>query len=330
MEFRTERHTLQLKQPFTISRGTTKTKEVVVLCVRIGEDVGVGAAAPTDYLGDSVERVERELPELLDVVEEAIPRQAEESMPEDLNPSARAALSTALHDLSAKQVGEPLYEYLGLPEPRPTPTSLTVAAEGVEAAGRQARRAVEQGFNALKVKLGFQHDVERVRAVREAAPSAGIRVDANAGWSAEEAVRKIEALARFDVEFVEQPVDDLERLPDSPLPLAADEGCVSADDVPDVADHADVVVVKLMKCGGIQEALRTIQAARSHGLEVMLGCMIESNASLSAAAHLVGRANYADLDGSLLVEDDPYRGVPIRSGRVDPGAVERGSGARPR
>lgn len=333
MEFRTERHELRLDRPFTISRGTTRTKEVLVVRVTEGDHMGVGATSPASYLGDSLELVEQELPGLLETAEsEGVDPERAESLTSDLeSPAAHAAVSTALHDLAAKRQGEPLYKYLGLPEPSPTPTSITVATESVDVAREQAREAVEDGFEVLKVKAGFRDDIECVRGVREAAPSVGLRVDANAGWSAEEAVGMIEALAALDVEFVEQPADTLEYVyRNTDMPIAADESCVTVDDVPDIADHADVVVVKLMKCGGIQEALRTIEAARSHGLEVMIGCMIESNASLSAAAHLVGWADYADLDGSLLLEDDPYRGVPVRDGRVRPGVVGKGTGARRR
>jgi L-alanine-DL-glutamate epimerase-like enolase superfamily enzyme len=172
-------------------------------------------------------------------------------------------------------------------------------------------------------------------AVRDAAPDATVRVDANEAWSPREAVRKIDALAEYDLEFVEQPVpaENPEGMrfvrERAALPIAADESCVTLDDVPRVVGQADVVNLKLMKCGGLREAKRMIHAARAHGLEVMLGCMIESNASIAAAAHLAPLLDYADLDGSLLLAEDPYDGVPMPAGAIDLGNVDRaGTGAR--
>ncbi|PSP15491.1 hypothetical protein BRC62_07430 [Halobacteriales archaeon QH_10_67_13] len=136
------------------------------------------------------------------------------------------------------------------------------------------------------------------------------------------------------ISTVEQPIpaDDLEglaALSDGPLPIAADESCVTAADVPQAAGAVDVVVVKLMKCGGIRPALRQILAAKAHGLEVMIGCMTESAASIAGGCHLAPLAEYVDLDGSLLLAEDPYKGVPMPDGRIDLGAVAAGTGVAP-
>jgi L-alanine-DL-glutamate epimerase-like enolase superfamily enzyme len=203
----------------------------------------------------------------------------------------------------------------------------------------RAAAAVDAGFDHLKVKLGTDRDRERVAAVREGAPDAGLRVDANGAWAPHEAVRKSHWLADHDVRFVEQPVaaTDLEGLrfvyEHSSLPVAADEACITPTDVPRVADRADIVVVKLAKTGGVRPALELLHAAPAHDLEAMIGCMVESNASLAAAAALAPLCAYADLDGSLLLADgaDPFAFDGIGSdGTVDLGAVDRGTGVRER
>jgi L-alanine-DL-glutamate epimerase-like enolase superfamily enzyme len=201
---------------------------------------------------------------------------------------------------------------------------------------RRARAAVDSGYSVLKVKLGTDRDRRIVEAIRAVAPDATLRVDANEAWTPTEAVEKCETLADYDVEFVEQPVpaENGEGLryvyESSPLPIAADESCLTAVDVPDIADSCDIVNLKLMKTGGITPAVEAIHTARAHGLEVMCGCMLETNAAIAGAAHLLPLLDYADLDGSLLLESDPYEGVPVSDGRFDLGAVERGTGAVPR
>ena len=197
---------------------------------------------------------------------------------------------------------------------------------------RKARRAVEAGYDVLKVKLGTDRDREIVEAVHGAAPSARLRVDANEAWTPKEAVAMCEFLEAY-VEFVEQPVPATnpaglrhvyER---SPVPIAVDESLVDPTDVPAVAQFADIANVKLMKCGGIRPAIETFHAARAHGLETMLGCMIESNAAIAAGVHLAPLLDYADLDGSLLLADgaDPFDGPPVPS--LDLSAVDVGTGA---
>src|SRR5699024_2705933 len=168
-----------------------------------------------------------------------------------------------------------------------------------------------------------------IDAIRDVAPDVRLRVDANEAWTPHEALANIDALADFGVEFVEQPVpaengSGLEYVHErSPLPIAADESCVTLADIPHVAERADIANIKLMQCGGLREATRMIHAARAHGLEVMCGCMIESNAAIAAACQLAPLLDYADLDGSLLLADDPYEGVPIEGGEIDLRGVER-------
>ncbi|WP_049987170.1 dipeptide epimerase [Halobellus rufus] len=337
-----ERVSLPLADAFTISRGTQEVAENVV--VRVTDDegrTGVGGAAPSGHYGETPETVEAVLPELLEVVESVGDPHAIERIERELrtvvedNPAARAAVDVALHDLAAKRLDVPLYRQWGLDPDRAPKTSFTIGLDTTERMREKTREAVDDGYDVLKVKLGTDRDEEIVAAVREEAPDARIRVDANEAWTPREAVRMTERLDAYDVEFVEQPVpatdpDGLKFVYErSALPIAADESCVTLPDVPAVADRTDIVNLKLMKTGGLAEARRMIHAARAHGLEVMLGCMIESNASIAAACHLAPLLDYADLDGALLLDDDEYAGVPIEGSEIRLADVDRpGTGAR--
>jgi L-alanine-DL-glutamate epimerase-like enolase superfamily enzyme len=339
-----ERLELPLEHEFTISRGSASSARNVAVRITDGAGTtGVGAAAPSRHYGETVETVAAVLPDLLDVVREvgdphALDRieRAMRSRVND-NPAAHAAVSIALHDLAAKRLDQPLYRLWGLDPAAAPDTSYTIGIDDVETMRAKTEQAVERGYSTLKVKVGTDRDEDIVAAVRETAPDATIRVDANEAWTPREAVRATETLAEYGVEFVEQPVsaDDPEGLQfvydHGALPVAADESCVTLADVPRVADSVDIVNLKLMKCGGLREATRMVHAARAHGLEVMLGCMVESNAAIAGACHLAPLLDYADLDGALLLADDAYDGVDLSGGAIRLGALDRpGTGARER
>ncbi|SHG75934.1 dipeptide epimerase [Halobaculum gomorrense] len=338
-----ERVSLPLEHDFTISRGTTVAAENVIVRIE-NEDgtVGVGAAAPSAHYGETVDTVVAVLPDLLAEVETIGDPHALAEIEKRMgavvadNPAARCAASIAVHDLAAKRLGVPLYRLWGLNPADAPDTSYTIGIDDTETMRGKTRAAVEAGYGTLKLKLGTDRDREVVEAVREEAPDATLRVDANEAWTPRETARKSEWLADLGVEFIEQPVpagdpgglrDAFER---SVLPIAADESCVTLDDVPQIADRCDIANLKLMKCGGLLEAKRMVHAARAHGLEVMLGCMVESNAAIAAGCQLAPFLDYADLDGSLLLaeEADPFEGVPMDEGRIDVAAVDRpGTGA---
>ncbi|MEF8780953.1 MAG: dipeptide epimerase [Haloferacaceae archaeon] len=338
-----ERRSLELDDAFTISRGTTtETETLVVRITDEGGMTGVGAAAPSAHYGETPDTVEAVLPDLLAAVEEVgdphaiheIERRAREVVRG--NPAARCGVSIALHDLAAKRLGVPLHRLWGLDPDAAPKTSFTIGLDTVDRVAEKTERAVEEGYDVLKLKLGTDHDRELLDAVREVAPDIRLRVDANEAWTPREAVENSTWLAERGVEFLEQPVpaEDPEGLrfvyERSSLPIAADESCVTLGDVPRIADRADVANIKLMKCGGLGEARRMIAAARAHGLEVMLGCMIESNASIAAGCQLAPLLDYADLDGSLLLASDPYDGVDLSGGRIRLADLDRaGTGARP-
>jgi len=246
--------------------------------------------------------------------------------------AAAAAVDMALYDLAGKRLGVPLYELLGI-DPGNTPvTSFTIGMDTPEIVEAKVEEAAD--YAVLKVKMGSDDDRQVLETVRRVTDRP-LRVDANEGWSLEDAVSRLEWLEEMGVELVEQPLpegeleamQELRRL--SPLPLFADESCHRATDIPRLATAFDGINIKLMKCGGLGEALRMIAVARAHGMQIMLGCMVESSLAITAAAHLSPLVDHADLDGNLLIGNDPFEGVTIEGGRlVLPDAP--GLGVRPR
>jgi L-alanine-DL-glutamate epimerase-like enolase superfamily enzyme len=304
---------------------------------------GYGAAAPSPHYGETADTVEAVLPALLEEVESVgdphalarIERRLRDRVRD--NPAARAAVSVALHDLAARRLGVPLYRMWGLDRDETPVTSFTIGLDSVERVREKTAAAVEDGHATLKLKLGTDRDAELLGAVRDAAPDATLRVDANEAWTPREAVEKSRLLADHDVEFVEQPVpaENPEGLrfvhERAAVPVAVDESVVTLPDVPRVAGRCDVVNIKLMKCGGLREARRMIHAARAHGLRVMLGCMVETNAAIAAACHLAPLVDYADLDGALLLADDgdPYDGLDLSAGEIRLPDDRTGTGVEP-
>ncbi len=240
--------------------------------------------------------------------------------------AAKAALDIALYDLAGKRLGVPLYRMLGLDPARMPLTSFSIGMDSPQALERKVLEA--ESYPVLKVKLGAQGVRETFSAVR-AVTSKPLRVDGNEAWRPEEALRHIEWLAEQGVELVEQPLPaaDVEGAKwlraRSPLPLVADEAVLMAADVPRLVEGYHGINVKLQKCGGIREALRLIETARSCGLKVMLGCMVETAVGIAAAAHLGPLVDWLDLDGNLLLARDPFRGHPVVRGHIQ---LQDGSG----
>jgi L-alanine-DL-glutamate epimerase-like enolase superfamily enzyme len=234
--------------------------------------------------------------------------------------AARAALDIALHDWAGKKLGVPVYRLLGLDPANAPLTTFSIGIDTPEITRQKVREAAE--FPVLKIKVGLDTDETTIDAVRSVTGKP-LRVDANEGWKEKEtAIRKIEWLASKGVELVEQPLPAAmleeaawvrER---SPIPVFADEACLRAASIPALAGAFHGVNVKLDKAGGLREAVRMIHTARACGLKVMLGCMISSSASTTAAAHLSPLVDFADLDGHLLVANDPWEGVVVRDGRL--------------
>lgn len=325
--------------PFTISRGTTTVAALPIVELHSDDGaVGYGAAGPSRYYGETADTVATLLPELLAVVEEADDPFAIDAIHRELdnvvgdNPAAKAAVDIALYDLAAKRLDVPVATLLGHETEVGIQSSYTIGIDQPAVMADRAGEAVEAGHEVLKVKLGGGSDAEAIRSVRAAAPDATIRVDANEAWTPAQALELIDHCADADVEFVEQPLPandqhGLKRVYEqSPLPIAADESSVVASDIPRVADRCDIVNLKLMKCGGITGALKFIHTARAHHKEIMLGCMVESTASIAAGAHLAPLVDYVDLDGALLLAADPFVGDHVRPGAIELDPAEAGLG----
>ncbi len=323
--------TVHTRHPFVIARGGASEWRTVTVRVRDADGAeGWGEAAPSRFYGETPESVVGALDRFrgaLDGVDPWHLEEAESRMNAAMrfNGAAKSAVSAALHDLAAKRLGVPLYRLWGLDMARAPRSSFTIAIAPDDATLRQ-RVADAAQYPVLKVKLGSSagtaRDEQIVRLVREAAPDATLRVDANAAWDAKTALRMIDLLASLGVEFVEQPlpahdVDGMRFVRErSPLPIVADESCVVASDIPRLIGAVDGINIKLAKCGGLREALRMIATARAHGMLVMCGCMIETSLGIAAAAHLAPLLDYADLDGASLLADDPYAGPTIDRGVI--------------
>jgi len=322
------------RHPFRIARPGASVSgcDLERIIVRIEHDgvVGLGEAVPVPYYRQTLESAEQTLaaagPLLGDrpePIEPIIDRLLERF---DDQRATVAAVDAALHDWLGRRRGLPLWHMLGLDPSATPPTSMTIGIDEPDSIARKVAEAA--GFDILKIKVGTPQDEQTLDIVRRAAPTQRIRVDANCGWTADIAAERIAALARFDLELIEQPIppgqiDAVRRLRDAlgprRPPIIADEDCVRPADVPKLAGAYDGINIKLCKCGGIVEALRMIAAARSLGLTVMLGCMVETSLGVAAAAHLASLVDYADLDGHLLLADDPFTGLQLERGIVCPG-----------
>jgi L-Ala-D/L-Glu epimerase / N-acetyl-D-glutamate racemase len=308
--------TLQLAQTFVISRESQDVAEVVQVAIAHDGVTGHGEANPIERYDESAESAlayveeHAELlgddPFALDEIEARLPRREF---------AARAALDAALHDLQGKLTGQPVWRLLGLRREGP-PTSWTIWLGDPDDMARRAEQAAPR-FERLKLKLGGGDglDLERVRAVR-AATDRPLQVDVNEYWTLDEA---LELLPRMEIEYCEQPLPagdpDGPRLKAaSPVPIYVDEDCHTLADVAPCAERAHGINIKLAKSGGIREGVRMAHAARALGLGVMLGCMIESGLGISAAAQIASLCDHVDLDGNLLLAEDPWPVVEFRDG----------------
>ena len=312
-----EKITLKLQNPFRLSYGTTEERQAY--WIRLAEDAGWGEGTIPPYY-----HVDQS-------ATEAVWQKASESkiaFPDSIDeistwvgtegPAvARCALDLAMHDRIGRLTGQPLYQLLGLPQPVPLKTSFTIAVDSPKAMAAMAVKFMH--FTILKIKLaGDGQDISRLAAIRAARPDVKLRVDANAGWKAEDAVVLVRDLERFDLEMIEQPVakDDIAGMgivqAFAKIPIVADESVQTIEDVDALAKAGvKAINLKLMKAGGLTPAVAMLKRARELGLQVMLGCMIETSIGATAMAHLAGLADWLDLDAPLLISNDPFNGLTI-------------------
>jgi L-Ala-D/L-Glu epimerase len=315
---------LRTKHPFIIARGGQSDYRTVWVRLKDGDgNEGWGEAAPTKFYGETTETVlaalgtyGTHLPDDPFDLEEA-ERRWEELL--HRNPAARAALSSALHDLVGKRLGVPLYRLWGLDPAKAPRSTFTIGIDQPEKMRAKVREAEQ--YPILKIKLGTDRDVEILRTIRDTTDRE-IRVDANCGWTLKQTVRMLPVLEEFGVTVLEQPLppDQLDGLGEirrrADIPVIADESCETAADIPPLVGKVDGINIKLAKCGGLREAIRMIAIARAHGMTVMVGCMIESSIGITAAAHFTPLVDIVDLDGAALLADDPFVGATIDGGQV--------------
>jgi L-alanine-DL-glutamate epimerase-like enolase superfamily enzyme len=315
--------TLRLAETFRIARSAQDEAQTVVVAIEHDGVTGYGEAAPIDryeesassalaYAQEAADALGDD-PFALDEILDRLPRREW---------AARAAIDGALHDLQGKLLGIPTWRQLGLRRGGP-PTSWTL---GIGDPDETAHKAEERAgrFRRFKLKLGGGDglDVDRVRAVR-GVTDVPLQVDVNEYWSLDEALDAIPQLAELGVEYVEQPLragesggEDLRRR--SPLPVYVDEDCHTLEDVAACGRIAHGINIKLAKSGGLREAVRMAHAARALGLGVMLGCMVESGLGIAAGAQMGSLCDHADLDGNLLLAEDPWPGVELVDGVQTP------------
>ncbi|HVR74059.1 MAG TPA: dipeptide epimerase [Planctomycetota bacterium] len=309
--------TLRLRHTFTISRESQDVVPVVIAEVRHEGIAGTGEASPNRYYAETAEGVETELAGLADWLEGKDPARFVHLLEEarerlGANRAALCALDLAVHDWAGRKAGLPLHRLLGLDPARLPRTSFTIGIDSKDRMVEKLREAA--AYSIIKVKLGTREDLELVRALRKET-RATFRVDANCAWSVRETIEKSAELKALGVELIEQPLppeanEAMEEVHAcSALPVIADESSIVPEDVPGLRGRFHGINVKLVKCGGIQPALRMIHLARAFGMRVMIGCMIESSVACTAAAQIGPLVDYLDIDGPLLITNDPYSGV---------------------
>lgn len=300
---------LPLAKPFRISRGVKTHAELVQVELSEGGSVGRGECCPYPHYGETPETVMKTFEGIRGEIEGGLTRESLQTL---LKPgAARNALDCALWDLEAKQTGLPVFEKLGLPEVQNFSTFRTIVIDN------PSNMAVEASLypkgTPLKIKLDQESVAERLGAIKKAAPESTLMVDANEGWSVEFLENVMPVLKGFGVVLIEQPLPvgadealrDMRRL----VPVLADEACHTVADLPGLKGKYDAINIKLDKTGGLTEAVRLMNLAKEQGFLIMLGCMVSSSLSIAPIAHLCSDADFIDLDGPLLLKQDPEGGM---------------------
>jgi L-alanine-DL-glutamate epimerase-like enolase superfamily enzyme len=303
---------------FTISRGSRTTADVVVVTVERDGTIGRGECVPYRHYGESVESVMAALEERRQIIEGGVERS---EVPALLAPkAARNALDCALWDLACKRVGKRIWEMLGQPEPQELVTAFTISLDTPEKMAAAASKAADRPL--LKLKLGGNGDIERLREVRNAAPRARLIVDANEGWRSADLPKLFDACAETQVEMIEQPLPaghdnalhELKRV----VPVCADESAHDESSLPDLQGKYDLINIKLDKTGGLTQALALRRAAEGLGFGIMVGCMLATSLSMAPAFVVAQGTKFVDLDGPLLLACDREPAIRYQDGFMYP------------
>ncbi len=323
IEIKTKR--LNLTHTWTIARNSSDYKDNVFVRLERDGIAGYGEAAPNVRYGEDAAKTTQRMNEAKAIFENHDWRHyvnVKTALDKTIidQSCAKCALDIALMDWVGKKLNTPLYRLFGLDKSQTPRTSFSIGIDTPEVIKQKIKEA--EAYPLLKIKVGKDNDAEILDAVRSVTDKP-LRVDANEGWKTKEvALEKIKWLKTMGVELIEQPLPASmteehrwlrERVD---MPIIADEAVKSAADIPMLAGAYDGINIKLMKAGGIQEALTMIQMARALGLKIMIGCMIESSVAISAAAHLSPLIDWADLDGNLLISNDPFKGVDVKEGKL--------------
>lgn len=316
---------MHLRHAFRISRGVEVVDPVMIVSLEHDGIVGYGEASPSPRYNETIQTIDAFL-KRVDLSHFADPFRAESiilyvNTLASGNTCAKCAIDIAIHDWIGKKLGIPLYKFFGLDKSKAALSSFTIGIDSPQMLAQKVHEAEE--YPVLKVKVGMENDREIIGAIRHVTDKV-LRVDANEGWTKKEvALERIKWLQDENVEFVEQPMpasqlDDIKWLRDKvEMPLIADESVIGLTDIPKLADAFDGINIKLMKCTGIREATRMIHTARAMHMKIMMGCMIETAVAISAAAHLAPLLDYADLDGNVLITDDPFDGARNVKGKLE-------------
>lgn len=316
---------INLRHTWTTTMSASSYRDTIHVRYQSDGITGYGEGAPIVRYHESAESAKTAIESAKGALLAADPNQFDKMLNLALHTiqgewAGKAAIDIAVMDWVGKKLNVPLYRYFGL-DPKDAPvTTFSIGIDTPEITKQKTREA--EAFPILKIKVGLDSDEQTIAAVRSVTQKP-LRVDANEGWKDKEvALRKIEWLAKQGVEFIEQPMA-ADRLEDtrwikerSPIPVIADESCQRPSDIPKLVGAFDGVNIKLDKAGGILQGYRMIQIARALGFKTMLGCMVSSSCSVTAAAHLSPLVDYADLDGNLLISNDPYRGITVKDGRI--------------
>lgn len=324
MKFSFKPYTLELKHVFTLATSSRSTTPVMLTTIEYDGFTGYGEASMPPYLGESQETAAKFFSKV-DLTQFNDPFQIENILEyidklDKGNTAAKAAIDIALHDLVGKMVNKPWYQIWGYDKSKTPDTSFTIGIDTADVVKKKVEEAAE--YKVLKVKLGRDTDKEMISTIRSVTDKA-IVVDVNQGWKDKHfALDMIHWLKERGVKFVEQPmpkeqIKDMAWLKEnSPLPTFGDESVQRISDVIKAHGVYSGINIKLMKCTGMREANNMVTLAKSLGMQVMIGCMTETSCAISAASQLSPKAEWADLDGNLLITNDPYKGTLIINGKI--------------